>query len=221
MRCDFVNDSTLLTMYLSSKSQEFCSTALLTFGVDQTYTNLGCGGRPVTDHYLISPTVQVEPSTTSEKVTTSESPSPTSTRASSSASSSAQPPATGSPTDIGSTTRATSAADATSPVAFSSQSSTPNTNDTKPQSNTGAIIGGVIGGIALLCIFGIAAIYLLRRNKSSRSRRPAISPPSSVDGPWYGQETKRKNRMTGGWGPKELQGSSYDKPPSHPVELPS
>ncbi|PKS08392.1 hypothetical protein jhhlp_005336, partial [Lomentospora prolificans] len=55
-------------------------------------------------------------------------------------------------------------------------SSTPQSDQTleepqsqSPSNNTGAIIGGVLGGLALICISVIATVFILRRSRSTKA----------------------------------------------------
>ncbi|QYS99731.1 hypothetical protein H0G86_006850 [Trichoderma simmonsii] len=200
--------NTKLTTFTCGPKQ-FCSTALLTFGVDQTYSYIGCGGSPRTDHYLISPTA-----------------------ASGSASDQISSPTTPATTQISTTALSSSSS---STVDKASMSITPSiavgpaketnggsdsTNSGSSANNTGAIIGGVIGGIALLCFSGIAAILLLRWNRSYRRETPTKRAQRDTHESWYHSSPKSKHRRTGGWGPIELQGSQYERTPENAIELP-
>ncbi|KAK0458403.1 uncharacterized protein EV420DRAFT_1542073 [Desarmillaria tabescens] len=44
---------------------------------------------------------------------------------------------------------------------------------TKPSSHTGAIVGGVLGSLALLCIISGLALFMLRRRRRSRNSAPS------------------------------------------------
>ncbi|KAH0495894.1 hypothetical protein TgHK011_009420 [Trichoderma gracile] len=190
--------------------KQFCSTALLTFGVDQTYSYIGCGGSPRTDHYLITPTANSAPTSSTSKTTptTNLSSSPTPTASSSSPRS----------TDASSgTTPTTNAA----PTNESDSGSRSTNNGGSSPNNTGAIVGGVIGGIALLCISGLVAILLLRRNRPHGRQTPTKGAQRDTHQSWYDRSPKTKHRFTGGWGPRELDGSQQERYPDHPIELPS
>jgi hypothetical protein len=52
-------------------------------------------------------------------------------------------------------------------------------NSSSPANNIGAIIGGVAGCLALVCGFGLAAVWLLRRNKNAKAKASASSSASS------------------------------------------
>ncbi|KAH6956512.1 hypothetical protein DER45DRAFT_271702 [Fusarium avenaceum] len=118
--------------------------ALLTFGVDQTYSYIACGTKAATDHYYITPTMSVTTtsesteSTTSQTQTSSVDPSKT----------------TSSNTGIAPTTSAEVSS------TFSDKGPPEGSSD-----NLGPIIGGVIGGLVVICGTIITAIFLLRRNR--------------------------------------------------------
>ena len=84
--------------------------------------------------------------------------------------------------------------------------------------NTGAIIGGVIGGLALLCGCIVAVVYILRR---SRNRDQRLARPSEEGNQTSETDLKSGSITTGGgWGPQELP--TYKTALSqHPVELPA
>jgi hypothetical protein len=117
--------------------------ALLTFGVDQTYSYIACGTKAATDHYYITPTMGVTTTSESTEFATSQT-----------QTSSADPRKT--------TTSNTGAAQSTSAEVSSTFS------DEGPSeassNNLGPIIGGVIGGLVVICGTIITAIFLLRRN---------------------------------------------------------
>ncbi|KID91829.1 hypothetical protein MGU_01799 [Metarhizium guizhouense ARSEF 977] len=218
---------TTFTCASLSETEKFCSFAALTFGVDQTYTYYACGGTPTTIHYLASPTAQATPTNTNNVSKTSDASSkPTSVNTSMAGS--AQP---SSWTIASRTTAQSSQANAkTDSAAATSKSGSSRGGDSdgvkadSSPNTIGTIIGGVIGGIAVLCIFGLAAIYLLRRSRSNRCNR---SPSPNLPAPLESAETpgvngyKYSNRRTGGWGPSELPASEYGRPSLHPVELPT
>ncbi|KAM5343369.1 hypothetical protein ACJ41O_011906 [Fusarium nematophilum] len=204
--CGMTDSKDLTTFTCSSKS--FCSIALLTFGVDQTYSYVACGAAARTEHYYNTPTAEAK--TTSSETSAS---APASSIAQPSKTASEDPATTASedttdPTQSSaedtaeSTTRDTSQAspeEATGDEASSSGSSTP----------IGAIIGGVIGGLVVICGTAIAAIYLLRRNRSrkDKSESPDQDWNRSAPQPWAYHEPKRPQDL-GGWGPQELPGNT-------------
>ncbi|PTB53200.1 hypothetical protein M431DRAFT_118835 [Trichoderma harzianum CBS 226.95] len=203
--------NTKLTTFTCGPKQ-FCSTALLTFGVDQTYSYIGCGGSPRTDHYLISPTANS--GSASDKISSPTTPATTqiSTSALSSSSSS-----TDASVDKASVSITPSIG--VGPAKETNGASDSTNSDSSPN-NTGAIIGGVIGGIALLCFSGIAAILLLRRNRSYHRQTQTKRAQRDTHESWYHSSPKSKHRRMGGWGPIELQGSQYERTPENAIELP-
>lgn len=203
-------DQTQLTTYTCGPKQ-FCSTVLLTFGVDQSYSYIACGRNPTTEHYLISPTSDLS-SATAQSSSTAEPTSTTGVSSSSSKSTDASPGSTSGPTTP-STTEASAKETAGGGGGTSTGGSSTN--------NTGAIIGGVIGGIALLCFSGIAAIFLLRRNQSRRRQTLMKGAQRNTHQSWYDPSPKTNHRFTGGWGPRELPGTTYERTNHHPIELSS
>lgn len=208
--CGKTANSKLTTFTCGPK--QFCSTALLTFGVDQTYSYIGCGGSPKTDHYLITPIASSTPTTSTAKTTSTTDQSYSPTTATESPSSSSKS------TDASSGT--TPSANA-SPTKDSDGGSRSANNGGSSPNNTGAIVGGVIGGIALLCISGLVAILLLRRNRPHGRRTATKGAQRDTHQSWFDPSPKTKHRFTGGWGPRELDGSQHERYPDHPIELPS
>lgn len=169
----------------SDPSSRFCSFAYLTFGVDQTYDYYHCGPNPGTGHFLALPTAEISTASTTPASTTLSEPSSSSL-----------------PARISSLSTSTGA---------SQQTATPET--TAKVENIGAIIGGVIGGLALVCGCVVAVVYL----KRDRFRRGVVSPPeqtAEIHGQRWIQST---NAKTGGWGPSELPHSEARSP----IELPT
>lgn len=182
----------------SDPQSRFCSTAFLTFGIDQTYVYLHCGPDAGTQHYMASPTA----SPASLSSTHSTSPSPITTPESPVSS-------------------ATPSSNATSTSSMPSLASEPNKNSDGVSSggstnNMGAIIGGSIGGFALLCGFGVVAICLLRNNRSRGV--DSLQRPRTPQGNSWSPSNVIKQ---GGWGPRELPAHVPSELPVHPVELPA
>ncbi|KAJ9157215.1 hypothetical protein NKR23_g363 [Pleurostoma richardsiae] len=226
--CGFTNSRDLTTF--TCVESQFCSTALLTLENDQSYTYIACGGGPNTDHYNARPTLILAPMTTLSSIpavtaaaSSSQEPTVVSSTASSSTSS-----------DVSSSTLAATETQqsslSSSSVPSGTSSSLPSTStileaaaasSMEPKgggtNNTGAIVGGVVGCLALLCGFGIALVYLLRRGKARRSRspKPDSSPKLAQD------EFKEPSHANGGWAPRELPAQVHYVPPMHPVELPA
>ncbi|KAL7908164.1 hypothetical protein GGI35DRAFT_55381 [Trichoderma velutinum] len=205
--------NTKLTTFTCGPKQ-FCSTALLTFGVDQTYSYIGCGGSPKTDHYLISPTT--DSGSTSDKLSSLTIPISTQTTTSAFSSSSISTGAS-----FGKIPEPTILSTGVAPAKETNGASSSSIkNGDSSANNTGAIIGGVIGGLALLCFSGIFAILLLRRNRSYHLQKPTKRAQRDTHQSWYHSSPKTNHRLTGGWGPRELQGSQYERTPDHAIELP-
>ncbi|KAK4443162.1 hypothetical protein QBC34DRAFT_499179 [Podospora aff. communis PSN243] len=141
---------------------KFCSTASLVFGPDQTYDYVDCAEGPGKAIYLFSPTVKAtssQRSPSSVLATTTPTPTPTLT----------------------STTPLSSQSEGNAEAKESSSSTASSTPETGGL-NIGAIVGGVIGGLALIAGAIIALLYL-RRYKASPSNSagdaaPYQAPPS-------------------------------------------
>ncbi|KAK0653581.1 hypothetical protein QBC41DRAFT_387469 [Cercophora samala] len=205
--CGFTN-AALTTFTCSDPSAPFCSTALLTLPNNVgPFTYLACGKGPNTDNYLAFTTIA---DTAVSSIT------PETTTSSSSTVSSAQnDPSTSDPE-----------------FSPSDKTTQPNVEDNEnPQSNNiGAIIGGVIGSIALLCASGIVIVWLLRRNrhssKVSGSKPYLNSSPGSIGK--ESESTDHKPEVAAwthynraGWGPQELSADHNLVQNMTPVELPT
>ncbi|CAG1964153.1 unnamed protein product [Fusarium graminearum] len=127
-----------LTTFTCGRSS-FCSTAILTFGIDQSYSYIACGKHYTVENYLVSPLPATATTTTKQTTTSQE---PTSTVDSS-----------------GTTSTTTEVAET------STQTSSSSSEEKPSQNNLGPIIGGVIGGLVVVCSTVIGAIYLLRRRR--------------------------------------------------------
>ncbi|KAF4976294.1 hypothetical protein FZEAL_7010 [Fusarium zealandicum] len=186
----------------NSSSKSYCSMALLTFGVDQTYSYIACGAEAVTDHFYISPTVEAKTTSTEESDSTRESePSKASTTTAEDAADTTQS-SFGSSENIAEATSQSSAEESSS----SGGSST----------NTGAIVGGVIGGLVVLCGTAIVVIWLLRRSRAGSEPQDTALDASQ---PWAHDEPKQPQGL-GGWGPQEMPGDTHHRH-ERAVELPS
>ncbi|RSM02850.1 hypothetical protein CEP52_007755 [Fusarium oligoseptatum] len=133
----------------------YCSTDVLTFGVDQTYTHVACGASPITKHYYITPTAETtSTSTSSETIETS----------------------TGTTSAEATTQTTTNTADDSSRDKDKASG-----GDSSPP--IGAIVGGVIGGLVLICGTVIAVVFLLRRGRDRKSQAPDMSQARSSPKP--------------------------------------
>ncbi|KAH8729248.1 hypothetical protein BGZ61DRAFT_446040, partial [Ilyonectria robusta] len=207
-------DSESLTTFTCTGTT-YCSTALLTFGVDQTYSYIACGAKSGTDHYQITPNEEITTSTTSTSASESTTASVTSRQTADVSESTSDPTRS----STGSETQSKAASDESALETTSAASGDEPSSSGGASNNLGPIIGGVIGGLALVCGTAIAAIYLLRRNNN----RSASSQPTDQDShqapppPWVREGPKH---------PQELAGSTpQEMPPNghygreHAVEL--
>ncbi|KAK9438748.1 hypothetical protein VB005_06896 [Metarhizium brunneum] len=156
-------------------SSRYCSFAYLTFGVDQTYSYYHCGPDPGTAHFMAQPTAEI-PATSTD----SSSPS----------------------TLQGRPLSSVAAATSSSGVSPATSEATAKSNPTTAGDNTNAIIGGTIGGIALVCGCVVAVVYL----RNVRAKKTPALPPSYTRGASREAGTASLRVKTGGWGPRELPG---------------
>jgi len=197
------NGQFLLTIPSTQSDPEsrYCSMAFLTFGVDQTYEYFHCGPEAATAHLLAFPTAALT-ITTSTMTSPSSTTTPTTTFASS-------------PTSAWTSSTASSTAPAQTPAPGQPVASYPpstTTHSTNAKSNTGSIIGGVIGGLALICCFGGLVAYLLVKSRTVKggTRHQMTS--------FGGRPSPLHKTSQGGWGPIELPSNDHVR---SPVELPS
>ncbi|KAI1019761.1 hypothetical protein LB504_009444 [Fusarium proliferatum] len=183
-----------------SDRKSFCSMALLTFGVDQTYSYIACGTKATTDHYYITPTIDITTTSEPSELSTAET-SETST--------------------VTSSDTASSTTDITQSVSTEAISSSSGEEDSSGSSspNLGAIIGGVIGGLVVICGTIITAIFLLRRNRSKDTQAGTIAQNTEdhSTGRWRRSKTKEPQEL-GGWDIYELPVIEQNQRRS-PVEL--
>ncbi|KAG6016572.1 hypothetical protein E4U43_003509 [Claviceps pusilla] len=198
-------------------SDEWCSERILTYGPGQTYTAMTCGGHATTEYYHLSPTTTI-PLPTSATARPSSTQKPGITPLLSPAQSSTQPSQSSTRTEPSAVTSTNSAA--------GSRSSNDNNKPDPASGNLVPILGSVLGGIALLCLSGLAAIFLLRRSRSNRSQSSS-SPPAleQTDANDEASDTRSdtcSKHATGGWGPSELPDSQLKpRENQNAVELPS
>lgn len=181
--------------YPNSNKGSFCSVALLTFGVDQTYSYIACGPKGITDHYYITPTVDATTTSDTSETTTSSESSEISTTTSQETSA-----------PIQSSTVESSTEPTTSVPSQEASNDTSKDQENSSPSTIGPIIGGIIGGLVVICGTTIAVVYLRRKNRYKPSPKSDISPAASP--PWSYNETKPP-REFGGWGPSELSGTTH------------
>ncbi|KAF2801753.1 uncharacterized protein BDZ99DRAFT_577436 [Mytilinidion resinicola] len=175
--------NTKITTFTCGNTGDFCSTALLTARPDQTYSYIACGKVATTDHLLAAFTTGDSP--TSTPTPSSSFPTPRSTSSlPSSTLQTALSSSLGSSSSIATTSLATTTSSPTASSSTSSflalpQNSQSSTTSTPvPTTNISAIVGGVIGGLALLCI-SIIVIFWLRCR--SNNLIPSQSLATSLD----------------------------------------
>ncbi|GAB1316327.1 hypothetical protein MFIFM68171_06537 [Madurella fahalii] len=203
--CGFT-DRPLTTFTCSQSNEPFCSIARLTLsGNIGPFTYIGCGRTPTTVEYYAFTTEPTSSSPSTIQETTSLP---------------SQTPST-LPSATISTPRAPSGTDT---PANSASSGTGDGGGGTPPDNTGAIIGGVVGCVALLCVCGVAIAWIMRRNKGSKV--PTVAPASGPEpaSEYMAEQAAYKN---GGWMPRELSVGPDNMPPTElpapsitPVELP-
>ncbi|CEJ92804.1 hypothetical protein VHEMI08434 [[Torrubiella] hemipterigena] len=206
--CGFI-DKTQLTTFTCESTQQ-CGTAILTAGVDQTYTYIACGGEAFTDHYMITPTADPQPKTTKEppKVVSTSDPSSSQPKLTQSQT---QPSSTSSPnshtTDVASQSKQASSSTVTSATLGANSPSVSPAADSGKPNNIVLIIGGVLGGLALLCISAIAIFYLWRRNQN-QAPAPTMTPVR----PSWGQKSEASCRPSRRITRQEMSASSIQPP---------
>ncbi|KAH4801682.1 hypothetical protein HBH61_191910 [Parastagonospora nodorum] len=137
---------------VSCESTQFCSTVLSIAGRDQSYEYIACGAKAGTDRLFPSPNAASATTTPS---------SPTSVPSTSFTISISQSTPTPLETSAGS--------------AETSVTTDPNSIPSKQEStNIGAIVGGVLGGLSLVCLT-ILGTVIIRRKHGAQEK--AISPP--------------------------------------------
>ncbi|KAI7781577.1 hypothetical protein LA080_014610 [Diaporthe eres] len=152
------------TLWCGSSEYPYCKTHLYEDDTFTGYTLLGCAVAAGTDSVVYSPTLSM--SSLSSKSSTSDSSSLTSSFGVEATSSSA-PRAS----NVGSTTTTSSNPASTTAVARSGSSSAP----------IGAIVGGVVGGVAVVALFALGLVLLLRRRRSHQA--PASDPYTPMNPP--------------------------------------
>ncbi|KAH6915861.1 hypothetical protein BKA70DRAFT_472013 [Coprinopsis sp. MPI-PUGE-AT-0042] len=80
-------------------------------------------------------------------------------------------------------------------TAFDSAPTEPGNSSSPAPVNVGAIAGGVVAGIAALCLVVLFVIFFMRRRKASESRLQQLQ-PRAFDSP-YGGSTTSQNPLTG------------------------
>ncbi|KAH9862847.1 hypothetical protein J1614_010940 [Plenodomus biglobosus] len=160
--CGRLSGRAQITTFSCERSQ-FCSTVLLINGPDQSFEYIACGAEARTDSLFPVPNA-VEATTTPSSSTSV--PSSSLTRP------------TSQPTATAAAKSPIPASTSSSDINSSFESSTPSTIPTSSQQNPmdlGAIVGGAIGGLCVICLT-ILGIVLIRR-KHGLDKRLAMSPP--------------------------------------------
>lgn len=82
--------------------------------------------------------------------------------------------------------------------------------------NIGAVIGVSIGGLSLLCGFGILTMWMIKRRKATKEPTPRdFRTNENIEKPWGRLPAHRRS---GGWSPQEMQGDCRQ---TEPFELAS
>ncbi|KAL1850971.1 hypothetical protein VTK73DRAFT_9589 [Phialemonium thermophilum] len=195
-------------MVTCSDGAPLCSTAVLTVDKGQTYSYIACGHDASVVHYQISPTAGGGRGETA--TATSDTGPPVAASTSTDEASTSSPPTAPS--------SSVPSVSATAPVASVSL-----TISTSPKSRppVGAIVGGVLGGLAILCATALLGLYLLRKGRAgqpSAAAEPAgedrLGPTSQVVA-----GKAQDDRLAGGWGPRELPADDSFVKRDVPVEL--
>ncbi|KAH6847061.1 hypothetical protein B0I37DRAFT_374197 [Chaetomium sp. MPI-CAGE-AT-0009] len=179
--CGFT-DGTLPTLSCTRTGQ-FCSTAFLTIqkGAKDPVTNYACADDQSEDFYMGFTT---EPPL--EDLTTS---TPTATLTTTDAATTRGPDQSSIPRTTEPPLGGPTSGSAVDPDAES--------NSSGPANNTGAIIGGVAGCLALVCGFGLAAVWLLRRNKNAKSKAASASSSTSDESDGVAFDAKQELEAQG------------------------
>ncbi|KFY54802.1 hypothetical protein V497_07460 [Pseudogymnoascus sp. VKM F-4516 (FW-969)] len=203
--CGILGDSTVTTFQCTAPGGDFCSTALLTAGPDQTYAYIACANTPKTDHLLASPTSFIKTPTPTKTPTPAEKsttiPPTTSTTPSTTPSSSSPSSRPSSDSSESDSSKSSSTDHITSPpptgaaisaptklVSDESPSTTSSDAAAPPPSpnNIGAIVGGAVGGAALICFLIVGIMFSRKRH---RDREPTQPSPSmgkpEISGPFH------------------------------------
>ncbi|KAK4664152.1 uncharacterized protein QC763_0082960 [Podospora pseudopauciseta] len=201
-------NAALTTFTCSDPSAPFCSTALLTLPNNLgPFTYLACGKGPSTDNYMAF-TTKAESSASSTTVSTSGNPQSSSTTAST----------------LTQVDASASGSETTIPQAETIGQRGSTNGENTQTNNIGAIVGGVIGSIALLCASGIVIVWLLIRNRNSaKTPKVGVAPipkPLETQSPDH-KTVAWTHYSHAGWGPPELPAYHGNGSNTGPVELPA
>ncbi|KUI71259.1 hypothetical protein VM1G_11764 [Cytospora mali] len=162
-------NSGLTTFQCTHSNGPYCSTALLTFGIDQTYSYIACGTSAVTVHYNFAPTSASSSGTSASGTSTY----PGSIQI---------VPISASTSSLLSTGTSTCAESSqTIPIPASTSTGTMATSTSSSAStwassvNTRAIVGGVVGALAVVCACIVAVVYIWSRGKARSAAQPVAA----------------------------------------------
>ena len=173
-----------------SDPKQFCSTVIMALDDDAGFSYIACGATALTHTIFPSPTSE------SETPTTESSESSQSSESESSTADTSEPTEESAPSESSTTSP--------EPEAASDDSG-------GPPNNTGAIIGGVLGGIALICMSVIATVWLLRRNRNQKAKEEAPPAPDMSMPMYYTYESAPVKHE-----PVELDGQRNIRPSELP-----
>jgi len=88
-------------------------------------------------------------------------------------------------------------------------------------------VGGVVGGLAVVCIAIVLVVWLMRRNKANKAGKEepheldaAKSSDAMIPPPSAAPSSTAEPFKVNMWEPaRELPGTTYDPPAQYPVEL--
>ncbi|KAK1752857.1 hypothetical protein QBC47DRAFT_387255 [Echria macrotheca] len=183
----------LTTFTCTGTNGEFCSTAelYLTNNIGP-FSYIACGGVSTTDRYSAFTTTPTTKTVASSVRSTVAAPST---------------PTSLAPVPTAPVNQPNVPASTNSPLSPSSAVGTELSSSTS--SNMGAIIGGVIGCLALICLSAVAVVWLLKRHRNkSASNLSSVSEgsPGRLAPPAYPADTEPK--PSGSWGPYGVRLSS-------------
>ncbi|KAF5549686.1 hypothetical protein FPHYL_9586 [Fusarium phyllophilum] len=165
---------------------EYCSFPYLIMDEGQKYTYVACGALAATDTYYITPKVPALTKAVPQTTSTSKTSKPSSD-----------------------TTAATETSTTSSGGATEATAEVSDDNRSESRSDTGAIVGGVVAGLAVVCGTAVAVIYLLR---GTRAQKPETTPETGQG------MTEAPGQTETETGPKELVGSKpYSVPASSQI----
>ncbi|KAF2755233.1 hypothetical protein EJ05DRAFT_503538 [Pseudovirgaria hyperparasitica] len=151
-------------IYSTKSSRGFCSAALLTANIDQTYTYLDCADSATIDHLQVTPTDT--PETTSSTF-----------------SSTVMPAVASFTSSLPSATTGVVPITTPAPAALTATPSTATDTEASNRAPLPAIIGGVLGGLVLTCCTLLVLLLVFRRRSKPhvcKDIKPTIKGPYPV-----------------------------------------